>query len=416
MRFKYIRLSTMMFLQLFISGCTMPIFSLYMKDYLHFSGSQIGIIMAMSALPALLSPVIGAFIADRLISAERLLIICNLAGALLMMVLYKQSTFLPVLICYLLYGLITGPTFALTTTISFHHAPDAVRSFGGIRLWGTIGWFAAAWVFSFFWSGNISNLSSEDLHSALQLSAVSSLILAFYAFSLPVGLKREKGKVILIPKDSLKVILQPEILIISLFCIVLTFADRFYTFGGGPFLKSLGYNDRQIMPVLSLGQIPEILGLGILALVLNKIGLKKTLLCGAFFEVARFLMFIIGGTRFLYLGIAMHGLTYAYFFVPLVMFLDNRCDRYSRAGVHQLFSIITGGVGGFAGNLLAGYTADLTTISSINQINFTYFWSVPLILSIIGFAGIFAFLSEQKFVPVTSGNSSSDLKVQNSEV
>ena len=174
MRFKYIRLSAMMFLQFFVFGCTLPIFSLYMKDYLHFSGAQSGIILAMSAIPAFFAPLISSFIADRLISAERLLICCNIAGAAAMSALYFQSEFYSVLFFYLLYSLLTGPAIALTTAITFHHAPEAVKKFGGIRLWGTLGWFMAAWVFRYLWS---AKETAEILRSAL--ASLLSLLLSY---------------------------------------------------------------------------------------------------------------------------------------------------------------------------------------------------------------------------------------------
>jgi len=401
MRFKYIRLSTMMFLQFFVFGCTLPIFSLYMKDYLHFTGTQSGIILAVSAISAFFSPLITSFIADRLISAERLLICCNIAGAAAMAALYYQREFYPVLFFYLLYGLITGPAIALTTAIAFHHAPEAVKNFGGIRLWGTFGWFMAAWVFSYLWSGKES---SETLHSALALSALSSVIISIYAATLPVALKRDKqAKVMIFPKDSLRVILQPEILIFSIISILISFADRFYMFGGAPFLKNLGFEDRQILPVLSFGQIPEIIGLGALGPILKKFGLKKTLLLGAFFEISRFLIFLSGDRNLLYLGIGFHGFTYSYFFIPLTIFLDSRCDKYSRAGVHQLFSMI-GGIGALAGNLLAGFIADLTSPNAINQIDFSRFWLVALLFSVIAFSGILFFTAEQENTTVSTAD------------
>ncbi len=319
--------------------------------------------------------------------------------------LYFQTEFIPVLLYYLIYGLITGPAMALTTAITFHHAPDAVKKFGGIRLWGTFGWFMAAWVFSFLWSAKGLSIQSETLRSALELSALSSVITALYALTLPVGLKRNNTRVMLIPKDSLRVILQPEILIVSLLSILITFADRYYMFGGAPFLKNLGYEDRQILPILSVGQIPEILGLGLLGLALKKFGLKKTLLLGAFFEISRFFIFLSGNRDLLYLGIGLHGLTYAYFFIPLTMFLDTRCDKFSRAGAHQLFAMISS-VGGFTGNLLAGITADLSS-TGVNQIDFSRFWFVPLLFSIAGFSGILLFTQEQKILPV----STADLKL-----
>lgn len=416
MRFQYPRLSAMMFLQIFVSGCTTPILTLYMKHYLNFSGTQIGIIMAMSAVPSFLAPFIGAFIADRIISAERLLLICNLAGAALMLVFSNQTRFFPVLICFLLYGMANGPTWALTSAITCHHAPDAIKSFGGIRLWGTLGWITAAWFFSFFWIHRVSTVQTEILRSAMHLSAFSSLITAIYVLTLPTGLKRNKGEIVIIPRDSLRVIFQPEILVVSILGVVLTFTDRFYVFGGGPFVRSLGFSDKMIMPILSIGQIPEIIGLAFLGIILKKIGLKKTLLIGVFCTIIRFSVFSSGNPHLLFLGISMHGLTYSFFFTPLIIFLDNRCDKYSRAGAHQLFTIITGGVGGLAGNLLAGYTADITSISVSNQLNFHQYWLVPLILAVIGFTGIFIFLTEHTFLPSPSSINNTTTKKSGKEI
>ncbi|NLE02195.1 MAG: nucleoside permease, partial [Fibrobacter sp.] len=110
-----------------------------------------------------------------------------------------------------------------------------------------------------------------------------------------------------------------------------------------------------------------------LGLILKKAGLKKTLLIGTGFEIARFAFFLIPDNKYLlFSGISLHGLTYAYFFVPATIFLDNRCTRYSRSGAHQLFSIITGGIGGFAGNLLVVIQLIIRCILCITRLILQY--------------------------------------------
>lgn len=392
-RSGYIQLSIMMFLQLFVNGCTIPILSLYLKDYLHFTGAQTGWILATSAVSSIISPFINAFIADRIISAERLLALSHFAGAATMIFLCIQTDFIAVLVLYMIYWSIIGPTFALTATIAFHHSPDAAKSFGGIRLWGTLGWFAAAWTFSFLWV----RFGSGDLKGALQMASVSSVALGIYALFLPVGLVRNKDSVVLLPLNSLRVLLQPEVLCLSLLSLVITFVDRFYVFGAAPYLKSLGFSEKSLMPVLSIGQIPEILGLAVLGFFLKRVPLRKILLVGVFFEIARFAIFFteVTGT-FLYIGIAIHGLTYAYFFIPAMIFLDNRSDKFSRAGVHQLSSMLNGGIGSFVGNLLAGFVADYAKFSGDSTIYYPLFWLTPMVLSFVGLVGIMIFFKDHK--------------------
>lgn len=396
---NYIRLSTMMFLEFFVLGATNPVFSLYLKDQLNFSGSQTGSILATSAVSALISPVIGAMIADKLIRAERLLAVIHFCGAAVIYFLSVQTGFIQVLALYLVYWLLIGPSVALTTTITFHHSLNNSNSFGIIRLWGTIGWFAAAWVFSYVVSLNNNPVDScGNLHWALYLACAASVILGLYSFTLPTGIgKKEKSSNFNL-NDSLKIVLKPQILLLAMFSIIITFADRFYMFGAAPFLKTLNFSESKIMPVLSIGQVPEIVGLCFLGFFLSRLGLKKVLLLGIFFEISRFVIFSTGTVGLpLMAGISFHGLTYAFFFIPVTIFLDNCSDRYSRASVHQLFSIITGGIGNLAGNLLAGFAADIFTVSSSDsQINFTHFWIVPLVLSILGLFGISICLRDKK--------------------
>jgi MFS family permease len=386
----------MMFLELFVNGCTIPILSLYLKDYLHFTGTQIGWILATSAVSSIISPVLNAFIADRLISAERLLAISHFAGAAVMMVFTVQKDFVPVLLLYMVYWSIIGPTFALTAAITFHHSADAAKSFGGIRLWGTLGWFASAWAISFLWV----RFGSGDLRIALHVAVISSVILGIYSLFLPVGLARKNEKIVLLPIDSIKVLLQPEVLSISILSLVITFVDRFYIFGAAPFIKSFGFSENSVMPILSIGQIPEILGLAVLGYFLKRFPLKKILLAGVLFEIIRFAIFFSETSgAILFAGIAFHGLTYAYFFIPAMIFLDSRSDKYSRAGAHQLSAMLNGGIGSFAGNLLAGFAADFSRLPGESSIYYPLFWAIPMVLSVSGFIGVMLLIKDHHLRP-----------------
>ncbi|MDO5577150.1 MAG: MFS transporter, partial [Fibrobacter sp.] len=139
---NYIRLSIMMFLEFFVMGSTGPVISLYLKDQLCFTGSQTGYIIAASAVSSLFSPIIGALVADRIISSERLLALVHFLGAAAIYLLSTQTEFYPIFFLYLVYWLLIGPSVALTTAITFHHLGKS-NNFGTIRLWGTIGWIAA---------------------------------------------------------------------------------------------------------------------------------------------------------------------------------------------------------------------------------------------------------------------------------
>ncbi|HNX60145.1 MAG TPA: MFS transporter, partial [Spirochaetota bacterium] len=75
------RLSLMMFIQFSTVGVILPITSLYMKQNLGFSGHQIGTIFAISSISSFIAPLIGSFVADRVIRAKILLSICQFGSA-----------------------------------------------------------------------------------------------------------------------------------------------------------------------------------------------------------------------------------------------------------------------------------------------------------------------------------------------
>ncbi len=377
------RLALMMFLQYIVMGAIWPIISLYLKQVLGFTGQQAGVILAMSAVAAFIAPVVGSCIADRLISAERLLSLCHFLAAGSMIGMSVQTHFITVLVFYLAYTLSMGPTVPLTNAITFHHAPTGQRKFGHTRVWGTLAWVVVAWGFGYGWLGRTgSHAHLSRLPDALTLSALASLTLGFYSLTLPRVDKRITGPIRLFPRESLAIFRQSQVQVIAVVSLLVGIIDRYYYFGTAPFLKHLGYAEGLIMPLMSAGQITEILGMYLLAPVLAKLGTQRTLLLGLLAEIGRFSAFAWGTSPLvILLGNACHGLAYTFYFTAVYITLDSFCDRRSRTGLHQLFTIITSGFGALCANLLGGACMDYF-VSKPSQAHYQSFWLVPMALAI----------------------------------
>ncbi len=381
----------MMFFQYFVLGATVPIFSLYLTRYLDFSGIQAGMIMSMTAIAAFVSPLAGAFIADRLIRAERLFGFCHLLGGVLMAVLSFQTRFYPFLVIYLAYMMIFGPTIALSNAITFHHLSRAEKNFGGIRMWGTIGWIAVAWFFGYIWLKGGGDMVTSRLPDALRLSSMASIFLGLYAFCLPRRSVQFDNRKPLMPTEAFRVMVNRNVLLLSGFSFLIAVVERYYYFGTGPFLSTIGFSNASIMPAMSLGQLPEVFAMGLLGFFLVRLGQKRVMAIGVIMELARFISFSIGAPKLLVLtGISFHGIAFAFFFSTAYIYLDNHCTKESRAGVHQLYAIITSGIGSFTGSLAAGKTLDLLTLRN-NTIDFQSYWMVPAALSLITLLLLLAF-------------------------
>ena len=372
-----------MFFQYFVLGATAPIFSLYLTRYLEFSGIEAGMIMSMTAIAAFVSPLAGAFIADRWIQAERLFGFCHLLGGGLMAILSFQTRFYPFLVIYLTYMIIFGPTTGLSNAITFHHLTRAEETFGGIRMWGTIGWITVAWFFGFLWLKGGGDMVTSRLPDALKVSSLASILLGLYAFCLPRRRVPFDHRRPSIPTEALHVMVDRNVLRLSGFSFLIAVVDRFYFFGTGPFLSAIGFSNASIMPAMSLGQVPEVFAMGLLGFFLLKLGQKRVMAIGVTMELARFISFSIGRPTMLVLaGLSFHGIAFAFFFSTASIYLDRHCTTTSRAGVHQLYAIITSGIGSFTGSLAAGKTLDFFTWKN-HTIDFQSYWIVPAAVSLI---------------------------------
>jgi len=373
-----LHLSLLMFFQLCVVGSISPILSVYFKDYLGFSGLQVGIILSIASILSILSPFLTSWIVDRIITSRHLMIICHSVGAILMVVFSLQRSYPMVLTTYFLCMILLIPTYALINTLVFHNTKDSTK-FGLIRVWGTIGWILAGWLVSFIWK---NTQSPDNMLYAPRLSALFSLVVVFLTIKLPKITLDKNKQVSIIPREAFRVIIKPEVLVILLAVFISSIGDRFYSYGTPLFLQSIGVYKDNILIVLSLGQGPEIIMLFALAFMIRKFGFKNIFIIALIMQVFRFSIFYLRGPLPLtFIGVSLNGFIFALFYAASTIYLDNFTSKESRGGVHQLFSLVSVGISGLTGNLIAGWFAQ--TFTSGNSINFNIFWRFPLLLSFI---------------------------------
>jgi hypothetical protein len=183
--------------------------------------------------------------------------------------------------------------------------------------------------------------------------------------------------------------MQPQVLILSLIAASIIFIDKFYSIGTAPFLRQIGFSEGSIMPAMSLGQVPEIAAMAILGWMLKRFGVKAVLLAGMAMVIFRYGVYAsMPESRWIiYTGLSVHGLAYTLTQITALISLDGFCGERDRTGVHQLYGVVTGGIGGFLGSYAAGRVADLFA-NLDGSVNYGAYWTVPLALGIAVFAVI----------------------------
>src|SRR5579883_1907048 len=141
-----------------------------------------------------------------------------------------------------------------------------------------------------------------------------------------------------------------------LICIPLQF---YYAFTN-PFLNEVGV--KNAVGKMTMGQMSELAFMVTLPWFFKRLGVKRTLILGMLAWFVRYILFGYGNSGalvwMLYVGIAMHGICYDFFFVTGQIYVDRKAPAALRAAAQGLITFITYGVGMFVGSFICGPVVD----------------------------------------------------------
>lgn len=361
----YLKLSAMMFLQFFIWGSWFVTLGAYLGGALSANGMQIGAAFSTQSWGAIIAPFFIGLVADRYFSAQKVLAVLHLAGAILMYWLYRATAFTDFYPLLLLYMVCYMPTLALVNSISFRQLTDTAGQFSKIRVWGTVGWIAAGLAISYVFSwDSAAGVASGALRNTFLLGAVSSLLLSVFSLFLPPtppvpsGTAKSLGE--MLGLDAIGLFKDLNFSLFFVLSILICIPLAFYYQHASPFLLELGVENAT--GKMTLGQVSEVGFMLLLPFFLGRFGIKFTLLIGMLAWVVRYLLFAFGDAdgrlAMLILGIALHGVCYDFFFVAGQIYTDSKAGERHRSSVQGLITLATYGVGMLIGFSTAGYIAD----------------------------------------------------------
>lgn len=360
------RLSVMMFLQFFIWGGWFVTLGTFLSSNLGASGGQIGMAFSTQSWGAIIAPFVIGLIADRYFNAERILAVLHLIGAVLLLQLYRAPDFSAFYPFVLAYMMIYMPTLALVNSVAFRQMRDPALEFSRIRVWGTIGWIVAGVVISFVFAWDSQQaISSGGLRNTFLMSAIASLVLGIYSFSLPrtAPLKPEPGSVGLkqmLGLDALGLLKDRSYLVFFIASILICIPLAFYYQNANPFLAEIGVTNPTAK--MAIGQVSEVLFMLLLPLFIQRFGIKIALLVGMLAWALRYLLFAYGNNGdlafMLFTGIALHGICYDFFFVSGQIYTDSKASERFRSSAQGLITLATYGLGMLIGFWVAGAVTD----------------------------------------------------------
>ena len=390
------RLSAMMFLQFFIWGAWYVTIGNYMAargmaDLTHWP-------YTVNPVAAIIAPFFLGLVADRFFATERVLGALHIVGGLIMLTVPQATGSPPLFILLLLlYNICYMPTLGLANSLAFHNIENQEKQFPLIRVFGTIGWIVAGLFIGFV----LGQFSGEELPDRTPLplytTAIASLILGAYSFTLPHTPPPAAGE-----KVSLKSIVGIDafrqlgsrafyifIACSILICIPLAayynfapifVANAVYDQGASNALVGLLPNPSSLM---TLGQMSEAAFMVLMPLLFLRFGVKWMLAIGMAAWILRYLLFALGAPDAVFWmvagGILLHGICYDFFFVTGQIYVDKKSTPAVRGQAQGFLVLITYGLGMFIGAQIAGtlFNAFLGDAGELTLARWRDFWLLP---------------------------------------
>jgi nucleoside transporter len=350
----------MMVLEFVIWGAWLPLIFSYLPT-LGFSAPQSIAILNAFPVAALVAMFFSNQFADRNFAAEKFLAFSQFVGGLAMIGLAFTRDFWTFFALMLIHCLLYVPTLSIVNSIAFANLKDS-KDFGLIRMGGTIGWVLAAWPLYFILTDTAS------ARWTYLIAGLASLALAGISLALPHTPPKkaaaEQDKFAWI--EAVRLLKQPFVLVLWLVTLVDAYVLNVYFNWAGMFLGSpqVGIATKWIMPIMSIGQVAEILTMAILAATLKRLGWRWTMILGIFGHVIRFTVFALfpQATSLIILVFILHGICYAFFFAAVYIFVDEFFPKDVRASAQGLFNVMILGLGVIAANTICPWMMKQYTV------------------------------------------------------
>ncbi len=379
-------------LAFFLQFATWGIWTVPLGAYLSVTrgwGDIVGLAYAMQGVAAVISPLIVGLLADRSISAQKLMGRLYLGAAAFMFVMPELTNNRVLFLAALLGHFICFvPTLPLANTIGLTLVAHQKRRFPAVRAFGTIGWICVG-----LFVGLMPGAATSDL--PMTIAAWGCLAAGVYSFTLPdvpppdhpapIRFTALFGVDVLRHADSRNL----RVFLVTAFCAVVPLA--FYYGYGNIFLNQVrahirfGPLDAGPTALQTVYQMAELAVLLPLPILVRRVGIGSVIATGLIAWVCSYGQFALAprtdsGLTFCLLATALQGISYSCLFTAGAIYIDSACQDADCARAQSLFSTITMGLGPVTGAVMASVTFSET--QKLGAADWRLFWVVPACLCV----------------------------------
>ena len=364
-------------------GAFLPFINLY-YGRLGLSGVQIG---TLAALPVLITATItflwGA-IADTFRLHRAMLRTAFLLAAAVVFLLSQADHFVALIPWVLAYAVVTSPIIPLLDSNALEVAKEHQRSYGRLRVWGSIGWAVSTWLVGLM-------IESRGIRWFFYCYIVLILVTFLSSLFQPARKLVQRSSLV----HGLQELLQIDFILFLISVFLLTTASGGVNSFFSLYLDQIGATEGQIGFSWALAALSELPVMIFSAAMLRRIGAEGMIIMAFLVFISRWLLYsVIDIPLWALLVQLLHGLSFAALLVGGVTFVSERTPHGLSATAQAIYSTVTFGIAAIAGSMIGGYLYDTLGMQELFRIS-----------SLLGLAGLTVFLlaGKRKLISVGVG-------------
>lgn len=354
-----------------VDGALLPFLSVLLAQQHGLTPYEVGVVLAVSGLAAVVGPPLATLLADSFGRVDRLLGISVLLCGVSLLVFGFVHGYWWVLIVYTLYSLAREPGRPLLDGVYFsaRHTEPAVAasSYHKVRIWGSVG-FLVPGVALYFVLG-----AANDSLASLPFIACGMTMLGLLTIpALPVPVHRYIERIPLrqTARAAWQVFSQPNlaVFVLAMFVVQTAFTAymAFYPF---QVTDVVGLEARWLGPLMALGVALEVCYMAAFGWFVRKLGWRWFMVSGVLLQAVRSIALAVVPTAAAVIGAQLvHGMIIIVTLVGTRALLDRHATERIRYTVQGFYVMFVFGLSRILGNWLGGALAE-TSLTAM-------FWAV----------------------------------------
>lgn len=342
------------FFTLFAIGASVPYLAPYFKEHLHLNNHQLGILLMMRPLAALIGQPFWSYIADGFLGRKTTALWIALTSAMIFpLVLFTNNYWLCLWILFI-FMFFFGSLNSMhdTLALDFLEQKKTPLQFGNLRLFASLGFFTAVILTGFLYTV----LDLKFLFLIFSISMIcSALSIRRISLSSSPSTKPSHGT-----KKLLVFLRKKNVRSFLLAILISEIANQMAYMYLSLYAKHLGASNAQVGILWATATGFEMISMVFMPHLLKKHGLKTILLWGVFCVFFRWAPFALATTWWhLFPFQAVHIITLTFVYIGSALFINMESSpkiRFSAQAFYSVFVLNTANlIGSFLGGEISEY-------------------------------------------------------------